>query len=96
MCLFTLGLGDIFASTMIGRAFATIAFIVGNLIFGLTVYAISQLLEYTEEETRASQMISKETETVELTTRAGDAIRNALELNRLSKKRDGQAMGKRF
>lgn len=41
-------------------------------------------------------MISKETETVELHSRAGDAIKNALELNRLSKKRDGQAMGKRF
>ena len=95
-CLFTLGLGDFFASTMMGRAFATMAFIIGNSIFGLTVYAISQALAFTEEETRASQMISKETETVELHSRAGDAIRNALELNRLSKKRDGQAMGKRF
>ena len=47
-CLFTLGLGDFFASTMIGRTFATFAFIIGNTIFGLLVYAISQLLSYTE------------------------------------------------
>ena len=54
MCLFTLGLGDFFASTMMGRTFATMAFIVGNCIFGLTVYALTQLLAFSEEETRAS------------------------------------------
>ena len=40
MCLFTLGLGDFFASTMIGRTLATFAFIVGNTMFGLTVYGV--------------------------------------------------------
>ena len=41
-------------------------------------------------------MIAKEKETLQLHTKAADSIRNALELNRLSKKRDGHAMGHRF
>jgi hypothetical protein len=89
MCLFTLGLGDFFASTMIGRTFATLAFIVGNSIFGLMVFAIKKMFDFSEQENRADQMIQKEQETVLLYTKAGDAIRNALELNLLSRKRDG-------
>tara|TARA_B110000285_G_C14966773_1_gene534465 strand:- start:623 stop:853 length:231 start_codon:yes stop_codon:yes gene_type:complete len=58
-CLCTLGLGDFYASTMIGRTIATIAFIVGNSLFGLLVFAISKMVEFDKEETRADQMIEK-------------------------------------
>lgn len=43
-CLCTLGLGDFYASTVIGRTLATIGFIVGNALFGLLVFGISKLL----------------------------------------------------
>ena len=52
-CLCTLGLGYFYASTTIGRTFATIAFIVGNSLFGLLVFAISKMVEFDQEETRA-------------------------------------------
>lgn len=45
-CLCTLGLGDFFASTVIGRTIATIGFIVGNTLFGLLVFGISKLLTF--------------------------------------------------
>jgi hypothetical protein len=54
MCLFTLGLGDFFASTMIGRTLATFAFIVGNSMFGLVVFGLKQAFDFTEQENRAS------------------------------------------
>lgn len=52
-CLCTLGLGDFYASTTIGRTFATIGFIIGNALFGLLVFAMSKLLSFDQEETRA-------------------------------------------
>ena len=95
-CLCTLGLGDFYASTLIGRTIATFAFIIGNSLFGLLVFGISKKLEFDLEETRADQMIEKQVHTTELHDRAGDALRTALRLNKLRKKRDAQSMGQRF
>ena len=93
MAVATLGLGQYHISTIPGRIFATIGFIFGNIIMALLIYGVSDLLTFDEEEQRADQMIKKASETAVLHDRTADVLREALRLNKTSKKRDGQSMG---
>jgi len=96
MAVATLGLGQYPISTIPGWLIVSIGFIFGNVTIALLIYGISDLLTFDEEEKRADRMIKKATETALLHDRASDVLRDALRLNKTSKKRDGQSMGLRF
>ena len=89
MALATLGLGQYPVSTLPGRIFTCVGFLFGNIIMALLIYGVSDLLAFDEEEERADQMIKKASETANLHDRAADVLRDALRLNKTSKKRDG-------
>ena len=89
MALATLGLGQYPVSTIPGRIFTCVGFLFGNAIMALLIYGVSDLLAFDEEEERADQMIKKASETATLHDRAADVLREALRLNKTSKKRDG-------
>ena len=60
MCICTLGFGDIYISTLMGRILSSIGFLIGNIMLALMVYGMSNYLEFGEEEKRAEQMILTE------------------------------------
>lgn len=53
MCICTLGFGDIYISTLMGRILSSIGFLIGNVLLALMIYGISNYLEFGEEEKRA-------------------------------------------
>ena len=95
MCICTLGFGDIYASTLMGRILSSIGFMIGNILLALMVYGISNYLEFGEEEKRAEQMILSEHHKAHLRDASSDVLRTALRLNRSIKNRDAMSMGQR-
>lgn len=96
MCICTLGLGDMYTSTLVGRILAGLGFFLGNGLLALLIYSLTVYLDFDEEEGRAEQMIMQEHHKAHLRDSTADVIRGALRLNRSIKNRDAVNMGQRF
>lgn len=86
--MMTVGFGDIFPNTHLGRCVAFISAIVGMVIVSLLIVTMSTLVEFTSEEKKAHSLIKKNNITHEMKNTARILICNILKLNAIKKKNE--------
>eukprot|EP00351_Strombidinopsis_sp_SopsisLIS2011_P003150 CAMPEP_0116883896 /NCGR_PEP_ID=MMETSP0463-20121206/16572_1 /TAXON_ID=181622 /ORGANISM="Strombidinopsis sp, Strain SopsisLIS2011" /LENGTH=61 /DNA_ID=CAMNT_0004539427 /DNA_START=299 /DNA_END=484 /DNA_ORIENTATION=+ len=55
----TVGYGDMYPSTLIGRLFGIVSFIIGNVLISLIVVVLSDETEFSETEAKAYTVLKK-------------------------------------
>jgi hypothetical protein len=86
--MMTVGYGDIYPNTHMGRIVAFISAIVGMVIVSLLIVTMSTLVEFTSEEKKAHSLIKKMNITQDMKTTARLLISNILRLNMIKRKKE--------
>ena len=94
MC--TVGYGDIYPKTFLGRFFAVITFIVGNVLISLIVVVLSSETNFEPPEAKAYNTLKKEMASERTKGQAANVIRTAMRLLKAKVKRDGRSFSLRF
>mmetsp|Transcript_15885 Transcript_15885/g.21552 ORF Transcript_15885/g.21552 Transcript_15885/m.21552 type:complete len:299 (+) Transcript_15885:501-1397(+) len=76
----TVGYGDMYPSTLIGRLFGIVSFIIGNVLISLIVVVLSNETEFSEPEAKAYTVLKKNSAEQKSLSKASDVIRTAMRL----------------
>ena len=92
----TVGYGDIYPKTPLGRFFGVISFIIGNVLISLIVVMLSNETNFTPPEAKSYNILKKSMAQEKTRGKASDVIRTAMRLYKAKVKRDGRSFSMRF
>lgn len=92
----TVGYGDLYPSTLLGRCFSIVSFIIGNLLISLIVVVLSNETEFSEPEAKAYNVLKKGAAQQKSLVKASDVVRTSMRLFMSKQRRDGRSFASRY